>query len=196
LQGKTAPPIFPVPVGVALVRHLETLPTATWKRVLILGLCGSLDPRYGVGDIVLYHTCMGLDKQPQACDPELAAALAQLLAPNTAQVLALTTPTVVFRAADKQRYGKQLGAQVVDMEGLIAQRALTAKGTAVGMIRVVSDDCHQDLPDLSKAFDAQGQLQPSVLAQAFLKSPWAGAQLAQGSMKALMVLTQLAGRFR
>jgi len=191
---KQGPPVIAIPAGPALAAFLTKLPPTTWKRVVLMGLCGSLDPCYGIGDVVIYRSCMAPTGETIECDRAFRGELAQRLTPGTPQVLGLTTPQVIAQAAEKQRYRQQWGAEVVDMEGLVAQRILTGRGIAVGMIRVVSDDSQQDLPDLSDAFDAQGQLQALSLAWALLRSPVAGARLVQGSLTALPVLGQVAAR--
>ncbi len=192
---QTGPPVFAIPAGPALATSLATLPTASWQRVLLLGLCGSLDDRYGIGEVVLYGATISPTGQRLECDRELREICARVLAPDPAQVLALTSPHVICRAAQKQHYREQLGAQVVDMEGQVAQTILASLGIAMGTIRVVSDDSRHDLPDLSNAFDAQGRLQTWPLARSLLGAPIAGARLVRGSLRALAVLDRVARQF-
>jgi Phosphorylase superfamily len=189
---RSGPPVFAVPAGAAVAEYLPTLPLGSWQRVLVMGLCGSLDDRYGIGDVVLYRATISLSGKCLECDRELLAGLAGVLAPATDCVLALTSPQVVFRAADKQQYRQQLDAAVVDMEGQIVQSILAERGIAVGTIRVVSDDSHHDLPDLSDAFDDRGHLQPRSLFKALASDPVAGFRLVRGSLQALMVLDRVA----
>jgi Phosphorylase superfamily len=185
-------PVFAVPAGAAVANYLPTLPLGSWQRVLVMGLCGSLDDRYRIGDVVLYRATISISGRCLECDRELLAGLAGMLAPDKDPVLALTSPQVVFRSADKQHYRQRLGAVVVDMEGQTAQSILAEWGIAVGTIRVVSDDSHHDLPDLSDAFDDRGQLQPWSLARALARSPVAGVRLVWGSLQALTVLDRVA----
>jgi len=190
-QGYPGPSIIAVPAGAALGPRLETLLSGqSWQRLLIMGLCGSLDPRFGLGSVVIYQACIGLDGQTETCDPDLRLELGRVL-PN-AEVLALTSARVVSLAREKRQYHAQFGAQVVDMEGQVALKVLTRHGIAVAMVRVVSDDSEHDLPDLNAAFTPQGGLQPLALAQALLKSPMAGLRLVHGSLQALRVLAQTA----
>ncbi len=188
-------PVFAIPAGAALAEYLPTLPLADWQRVIVMGLCGSLDDRYGIGDVVLYRATISLSGWCLECDRELLAVLAGVLAPGQDSVLALTSPQVVFRAAAKQQYRQRFGAAVVDMEGQIAQSLLAERGIAVGTIRVVSDDSQHDLPDLSDAFDDRGQLQPWSLAKALVSAPIAGVRLVRGSLRALTVLDRVARQF-
>jgi hypothetical protein len=192
---RSGPPVFAIPVGTALAAYLPTLPLASWQRVLLMGLCGSLDDRYGIGDVVLYRATISLSGRCLECDREMLAGLAGVLAPDRDPVLALTSPQVVFRSADKQQYRQQLGAVVVDMEGQIAQSLLAERGISVGTIRVVSDESQHDLPDLRDAFDDCGQLQPWSLFKALASTPVAGVRLVRGSLQALTVLDRVARQF-
>ncbi len=192
---RSSPPVFAIPAGAALAAYLPTLPLADWQQVLVMGLCGSLDDRYAIGDVVLYRATISTSGHCLEGDRELLAELAEVLALGQDPVLALTSPQVVFRAAQKQRYRQQFGAVVVDMEGQIAQSILAERGIAVGMIRVVSDDSRHDLPDLSDAFDDRGQLQPWSLFTALASSPVAGVRLVRGSLLALTVLDRMARQF-
>ena len=184
-------PVFAIPVGAAVAEYLPTLPLSSWQRVLVMGLCGSLDDRYGIGDVVLYRATISISGQCLKCDRELLTGLVEVF-PDKNPVLALTSPQVVFRAAVKQQYRQRFGAVVVDMEGQTAQSILAGWGIAVGTIRVVSDDSHHDLPDLSDAFDDRGQLQPWSLIKALAIAPVAGFRLVRGSLQALTVLDRVA----
>lgn len=181
------PPVYPVPAGAALGPALVTLLAGqSWQRVLLLGLCGSLEPNYGIGAVVRYGACVDKTGERLACDEK------SLILAGTPTVLGFTSDHVVHLARDKRDYGLRYMAQVVDMEGLVALRILAQHGISCAMVRVVSDDCSQDLPDLSRAFNAQGQLQPMPLALALLGSPSAGLRLIQGSLRALSVLERVA----
>ncbi|WP_373544763.1 phosphorylase [Chamaesiphon sp.] len=184
-------PVFAIPAGAAVAEYLPRLPLGSWQRVLVMGLCGSLDDRYGIGDVVLYRATISISGRCLECDRELLAGLVGV-SPDKDPVLALTSPEVVFRSAAKQQYRQQLGAVVVDMEGQTVQSILAKWGIAVGTIRVVSDDSHHDLPDLSDAFDDRGQLQSWSLVKAVAQDPVAGFRLVQGSLQALRVLDRVA----
>ncbi len=189
---KSGPPVFAVPAGAAIAPALANLPIAAGQRVLLLGLCGSLDDRDRIGDVVLYRATVSISGRQLECDRSLGQFLAGMLVPEPERVLALTSPQVIFRAAAKNYYRERFGARVVDMEGQIAQLQLAELGVAVGTIRVVSDDSHHDLPDLSHIFNDGGQLQTWQLAKAVLSSPLAGWRLVRGSIRALAVLSQVA----
>jgi hypothetical protein len=224
LRGVTGsiPAILPIPVGMKpLLQYLQQCSKngqflAAKSRVLILGLCGSLSDRYGVGDIVLYQNCLYQGKQQQ-CDRSFTALLGmghgalgighgeevegKNSSPVSSQqptlnlVNALTSDRVVSSAAEKRRLGKTLGVDVVDMEGFIALEFLNAAGVAVAMLRVVSDDCQHDIPDLTGAIDSDGSLRPLPLAMAMIRQPIAATRLIRGSLTALKVLEKVTNQF-
>jgi hypothetical protein len=132
-----------------------------------------------------------------ACDPSLSQAILQKLQsqenlPTIAHVQALSTARVICRAQDKLKLASQFPASVVDMEGWVALQDLHKRGMAVAMLRVVSDDCQHDLPDLSAAFSAEGQLLPLPLALGMIRQPLGALRLIRGSLRGLKVLEQLA----
>ena len=148
------PIVQAIPVGVQpVVTFLNQLPPEFFRpqsSVLVLGLCGSLTPALAVGDVVLYHQCLSLT------DPNLSPATS-LDSGNLDggvplhPVVALTSDRVLWAAAEKVRLGQRYGAEVVDMEGSAILEALGQRRVAVTTVRVVSDDCHHDLPDLTQA---------------------------------------------
>ena len=75
------------------------------------------------------------------------------------------------------------------MEGARILAAL--RGQKVAIVRVISDEVTQDLPDLAPAIDNQGQLLPLPLARQMLIRPIPAFHLIQGSLKGLSVLTQV-----
>ncbi len=158
-----------------------------------MGLCGSLRPELGIGRVVVYRACTGTDGAALPCAPlEVEAIQKRLAEPST--VLAFSADRVVTSAIEKRKLALSLDTEVVDMEGFAILEALSGLGIAVGMVRVVSDDCEHDLPDLTDTFDTQGNLQPLPLAFALLRDPLAGLQLVSGSLRALDALRLIARR--
>ncbi|WNC22590.1 phosphorylase [Thermosynechococcus sp. QS41] len=180
--------IIPIRAGAAtvttpaLISALEESPA----MVLILGVCGGLHPDDRVGEVVVYTTCQDEAGQTYSLDQTLSAKLA----PAWRRVKGITTAKTVSKAQEKQTLAARWGVEVVDMEGVPLLKALA--GMPVVMVRVISDGGDRDLPDLSQAFDAQGNLRPGPLAIAMLRNPRAAAHLIQGSLKALKVLTRIA----
>jgi hypothetical protein len=123
------------------------------------------------------------------CDPEITQWLTEAL--NLSVVRGLTVPQVVTQPQEKQKLGQEFGCAVVDMEGY----ALLEYLPRLGMVRVVSDEVHQSLPDLGAAVDEMsGQLQTLPLLWAMLQQPGAAIHLVKSSLTALGRLTALAQR--
>ncbi|MDZ8104462.1 MAG: phosphorylase [Nostoc sp. DedQUE12a] len=206
------PTVLPIPVGMQpLLQYLQQSAAsgqflAAKSRVLILGLCGSLSDRYTVGDVVLYQDCL-YQGQRQECDRSFTTLLGMghwasgighgkeaetknFSSPVTL-VNALTSDRVISSAAEKRRLGDTLAVDVVDMEGFTALEFFNAAGVAVAMLRVVSDDCQHDIPDLTGAIDSDGSLRPLPLAMAMIRQPVAATRLIRGSLTALKVLEKV-----
>jgi hypothetical protein len=195
------PPVFPIPVGASpLTRYLKQLPEARYfsnhpqPRVLLMGLCGSLTPRYKVGDIVLYQSCVYSSDSTQlwqACDPQLTAWLYDELKEQVFLVKALTSDRLIYSASEKCHLGQEYEADVVDMEGFAALEVLTQAGVAVAMLRVISDDSHYNIPNLTSAISSDGSLQPLPLALGMMRQPIAATRLIRGSLYGLRVLQHI-----
>ncbi|MEH1940033.1 MAG: phosphorylase [Nostoc sp.] len=198
LSGVTGskPTIVAIPVGMKpLLKYLQKYPEngqflTPKSRVLIMGICGSLSDRHTVGDIVLYQDCVYQGKQ-QECDRTFTAQLHSSLSDKVSLVNALTSDRVIWSAAEKRRLGESLAADVVDMEGFTALEFFNAAGVAVAILRVVSDDCQHNIPDLTPAINSDGSLNPFPLAIGMLRQPLAATRLIRGSLTALKVLEQV-----
>lgn len=172
------PIVQAIPVGAEPVRrHLLQLRSDFFKPqspVLVLGLCGSLSPRLSVGDVVLYRSLSPVPLHLRTSGtPHL--------------VTGLTVDRVLSSATEKRQLGTS-GADVVDMEGQAILEVLSSLHIPVTMLRVVSDDCHYDLPDLSQAVSPEGNLLPGRMAIAMAQKPIAALRLIRGSLQALKVL--------
>lgn len=180
--------IIPIRAGAAavttpaLISALRESPA----MILILGVCGGLRPDDRVGEVVVYTTCQDEAGQTYSLNQRLSAKLA----PAWRRVKGITTAKTLSQAQEKQSLAARWGVEVVDMEGVPLLKALA--GMPVVMVRVISDGGDRDLPDLSQAFDSQGNLRPWPLTLAMLRSPLAAAHLIQGSLKALKVLEGIA----
>ena len=207
------PPVFPIPMGPKpLTQYLEKLlnTSPVFRRqsgVLLMGLCGSLTSSLSVGDVVLYQSCMErLDRAtdeinlpsiastlplPKNCDRSLTTQIHhQLLPHNPAFVNGLTSDRFVDSAAQKRLLGEIYQADVIDMEGFAALEILNSD-LATAMVRVIGDDCDQDLPSLASSLSSDGSLQPLPLAISFIRQPIAAKRLIQGSLRGLRVLQEV-----
>ncbi|MEH2220613.1 MAG: phosphorylase [Nostoc sp.] len=194
LSGVTGsmPTVVAIPVGMKpLLKYLQQGQVLAPKsRVLIMGICGSLSDRYPVGDIVLYQDCVYQGKR-QECDRTFTTQLHSYIPQKVSLVKSLTSDRVIWSAAEKRHLGETLAADVVDMEGFTALEFFNAAKVSVAMLRVVSDNCQHDIPDLTPAINSNGSLNPFPLAIGMLRQPLAATRLIRGSLTALKVLEQV-----
>ncbi len=160
-----------------------------------MGLCGSLSPHLAVGDIVLYQACVyaanGSTPLLNFCDDELTTSLHHKLKEQVALVKALTSDRIIVSAQEKRHLAQLYDTEVVDMEGFAALEVLSSAGIAVSMVRVVSDDTHHNLPNLTSAISPEGSLQPLPLAMGMIRQPIAAARLIRGAVRSLQVLQEV-----
>jgi nucleoside phosphorylase len=194
------PHVVPIPVGIKPVKEYLQKWSKTkdfWSEVqpgvLVMGLCGSLTQQYKVGDIVLYQDCM-YQQQVQKCSHTLTAHIHSTV--NSQQsivkiVKSLTSDRVICSATEKRYLGETMSVDVVDMEGFAVLEFFHKIAVEVAMLRVVSDDCHHDIPDLTAAINPDGSLQPLSLALTFIRQPIAATRLIRGSLQGLKVLEEI-----
>ncbi len=182
-------PVVSIPLGSrALPRwwaaHQSEL---SGQGAILLGLAGGLQPGWVAGTGVICGHCTDkLSGNTRPCDPAITQWLRERL--NLPTVKVLTVPQVVTQPQEKQKLGQEFGCAVVDMEGY----ALLAHLPRLGILRVVSDEVYQPLPNLGAAVDEMtGQVQPLPLAWAMLQQPGAAIQLVKSSLTALGRLTAL-----
>lgn len=187
------PQVIPIAIGY-LQGHGDRYSIAPLSKVLVMGLCGGLIPLYQPGDVVLYRNCVSLTNAArlmQECDRDLTALLYTHLEAKVAIVDALTSDRIICSAAEKCRLGEQYSADVVDMEGLAILEAIAGTGSAVSMLRVVSDDCQHDIPNLNQAIAKDGALRALPLVRQMLCQPIAATRLIRGSLQGLRSLEQV-----
>lgn len=200
----SAPAVVAIPLGpqaaaqaVTALLQARSLPATDKRGLLLVGLCGSLSAERRVGDIVLYRNCIDLQGSTEArpCDRALTDAIQAKLPSPATFVSSITSDRLIHRAAEKRQLRERHGAAVVDMEGAAVLQSV-GTNRAVAMLRVVSDDCTGDLPDLSPAIAPDGALRPLPMFACFLRQPMAAARLIRGSLRGLGVLeTAIAALF-
>jgi len=214
------PQVLAIPIGCEPVtRYLEKwqkseqFPTYPHTRILLMGLAGSLSPQYKLGDIVLYQDCIcpsnqskswlsQSDRKLQLDSPTLPSALStdseltnlikHHLQEKAYLVRGLTSDRLIWSSSQKRQLGQIYQTAVVDMEGYAVLEVLNSTGVAVAMLRVISDDCYYDLPDLNFAISPDGVLETFPLAMGMMRQPLAATRLIRGSLKGLRILQQVA----
>jgi nucleoside phosphorylase len=196
----TYPSILAIPVGgkaveKALLRELmsQKIGAISPQGIIVMGLAGSLSPQLKRGQIVLYRSCLDLENsQPLFCDYSATGYLAEELGHKVQLVEALSSDRVITEAEEKQNLGKRYQVQVVDMEGAAILKFFAAQQIPVVILRVISDEIDQSLPDLSQIYNSAGELQTWPLTKALISQPIAGFNLIRSSLYALKILEQLA----
>jgi hypothetical protein len=198
--GFNSPLVLPVPVGPVPIRNrLKALEQdghfSNQPNVLVMGLCGSLTPHHAVADVVLYQDCIYQPSSPQLpfhnsqplfFDRPLTTHLQEKLGNQATMVTALTSDRILWSTTEKQALANH--ADVVDMEGYPTVEFFQQRGIAVATLRVVSDNCHHDLPDLTSAISLEGSLLPGRMAIGMLRRPIGAVRLIRGSLQGLKVL--------
>ncbi|MDM9384806.1 nucleoside phosphorylase [Chlorogloeopsis sp. ULAP01] len=195
--------VIPIPVGgnansrfLPKSQYLQEILNHPQPRVLVMGLCGSLTPKYKVGEIVLYQNNIYQENtnsslQQKSCDRTFTCELDLLFQKKVPLVTALTSDRVICSANEKRHLHQTLNAEVVDMEGFAILEFFEQTGVSVAMLRVVSDGCDRDITNLNLALSLDGSLQPLAFAVAMLKQPIAATRLIRGSLQALKVLEEV-----
>ncbi len=187
--------IVPIPIGLknselGIVNNSELFTQSIPQGVLILGLCGSLSPEYSVGDVVLYRGCYSLEGDFLETDSQLTETIYRQLQQQVSLVTGLTSDRPICQAQEKLHLAQIYPTQVVDMEGYSYVQLLQNRGIATTILRVVSDDCLHNIPNLEGAIN-NGKLNSGKLAIAMLRQPLAAIRLITGSLTGLKTLQKI-----
>ena len=182
--------IYPIGIGSssAIAAAEAVIASGAPRRVLVTGLCGSLDARFRPGDVLLYASIEDTDGVPLATDSNLSAAIQRAVPGALSGIRALSVDHIVTRATEKRALAQHRGCHAIDMESLTLLARLHRAGSSVAVLRVVSDGVDDDLPDLNAALDAAGNLDARALARVCLFSPLATLRLTRGAFRALRAL--------
>lgn len=194
------PVILAIPVGkLAVTKYLynwrQNNPDFSASGVILIGLGGSLSAEFGLGQAVSLESCLNYQNdqadQEQQSDRILTNWVEEKLGKNIRRVQGLTSDRIIIDASEKQELGKSFNRQVVEMEGWAVLSFFKELGIPATIIRVISDEVSQSLPDLSKIYNSQGKLNAIALSFALGKKPIAGYRLIVGSLKSLKILNQI-----
>lgn len=183
---KTPPEIIAIPMGINSVTNFLRNKQFNDKRILLMGLAGSLSSQYKVGDVVIYENCSYIENKSQLMTKFCHAQLTQLWQKklNINLVKGLTINHIVYSAKEKQELAENYHLDVVDMEGF----ACLNHSHSVTIIRVISDNYNDDLPNLNLALNKEGQLDTFKMFLEFLRKPKEAINLIRNSLKALKIL--------
>ncbi|MGP0128750.1 MAG: phosphorylase family protein [cyanobacterium endosymbiont of Rhopalodia musculus] len=195
--------IIQIPAGLLPFKHYlkqwqqtHELVSCPPKGILLMGLGGSLSPNYQVGDRILYQKCClisnNISSLPwQTCDVNLSNLVYHYLNRKIVRGKAVTSGHIITSAEEKWQLGQRYQADVVDMEGIPLLEFCNSLRIPVAMIRVISDDCQQDLPNLTPALGENGSLNYWRLTFQMSKNPLSSIHLIRSSLKGLKTLKQV-----
>ena len=191
-QIQNRPRVVTIPAGPqAVERFLQAWPDPqlfSSGGLLLIGLGGSLSPQFDVGDGILVEQIVEADSSTiYQCDRSLTAQLAKQLGIPIGT--GVTCDRVITTAAAKRQLRDRHNADVVDMEGTALLKELP--DCPIAVLRIISDNCRDDLPDISGAIGADGSIQVSSLTANLLRRPLAAIRLIRGSLKGLKTLETL-----
>lgn len=182
--------IFPLPMGIKAVKKvLEKSNINKHESAILIGLGGSLAPDYSVGDVVIYESCSYFyegNLLTKKCDSELNNHLIKKL--HCPLVKGLTTDTLISQSKDKKSLSEQSYSSVVDMESF----ALLSYFESATVVRVISDNYDDNLPDLNLAITPDGTLNNQKTAIAFLREPLKAIKLIKNALISLKKLEAIA----
>lgn len=197
-RNQPKPQVIAIPLGMKAVedffqtRSIVNICQTKQPKLLLMGLAGGLSSQHRVGDIVIYQNCIqpisGSDYLSQQCDRNLTALLQQNLGSNVKLVTGLTSSYLVCTVQTKQELDRLYPASVVDMEGFSLLSSLESTDASIAIVRVISDDFSQEIPNLTKSFRDNGGINPYLLAIALIEQPFAAQKLIVNSLQALAIL--------
>jgi adenosylhomocysteine nucleosidase len=142
----------------------RTIHTALEKfspaKVFTCGFAGALNPTLSIGDVVFDLSTTSPKTMPR------------LIVFGIIPVTFHCSKTVAVTAAAKAQLLKDTGADAVEMESQIIQKACAARKVPCVTLRAISDTAAEDLPlDFNVLLDDEEQLNPSKLMLAILRAP-------------------------
>ncbi|MGI0481454.1 hypothetical protein ACN4EE_11755 [Geminocystis sp. CENA526] len=157
------------------------------KSVLLLGLSGSLSPKYKVGDVVIYESSSYLDHQQKIitkyCDRDMNNWLKDTL--KVPIVKGITTDKLIHSSQEKEQLNSW--GEVVDMESF----AVMSNFKSVSVVRVISDNYDDNLPNLNDAITTQGTLDNFKMSRVFIQQPIKAITLIKNALWSLKKLEKV-----
>lgn len=186
-----------------LANHLVENP---YDALVVVGLCGGLDPRLKTGDAVVYDCCLDARDSIEQPTPngsaiqhphgqtDLVRILLDALRETALRSFygsGITVSRVVINAQDKLWLGQQHQALAVDMESFDILQIAAEQGVPAAVIRVISDEAEHDLPDFNFAAETDGTVNPRRMATAMLQRPVASARFLRNLKQVLAALRKV-----
>jgi hopanoid-associated phosphorylase len=169
--------------GPALAAMLDAEFGAGLAGVVSFGLCGALDPRLKVGDVVIGEAVADGDRcfaTDAAWTARIAAALPQARRGRLARA-----DRPVASVAEKAALLEATGALAVDMESHVVARLAAAHGAPFVVVRGVSDDARRALPHAAQVgLGADGRPAMGAVLASLRANPWQIGALIRTALEA------------
>ena len=184
--------LISIPIGIKGVKNRFNDTNSNYdsaKKVLVIGLGGSISPEFKVGDVVIFNSCSYQRSDgivTKQCDRDLNNELQSKL--KTKLINGLTTDKIVINSSDKTQLFERTNCSVVDMESY----GVITRFDSVSIIRVISDNYNDDLPDLNGAITPDGKLDMLKMSIVFLQQPVKAIKLIQNALISLKKLEEVA----
>ncbi|MFK8186121.1 MAG: hypothetical protein AB8B99_22315 [Phormidesmis sp.] len=189
-----APTLIAVPAGQAVGKFAQSLERGNKlaANVLLIGLGGGLSTKCEVGSPLLLKQVWNATHQSVSlsCHEQLTAQISVRL--STGIGVGVMCDRVITTVQEKLKLGDRYQAEVVDMESFSLLQALPHHNVAI--LRVISDSCDHDLPDISQAVRPDGSLNGVSMAMSFAKQPIAAIKFIKSSLTGLSQLQQIGTR--
>ena len=117
--------------------------------VVVVGICGALDPTLAPGAVVVSDEIRDESAGVWPTDP----ALRERLAGGAPGGVAVTVARPAWSAAAKSALHARTGASICEMEAAAWAAEAHTRGVPIAMVRAVADVADDDLPDLGRLGD-------------------------------------------
>lgn len=171
-----------------------------YDALIVAGLAGGLDDSLTAGDAVIYDYCHANDwvydssgsKEKQSardekasirCNDLLSRYLFDLLQASDRRITygtGVTVSRIITDAEDKNRLGASYKALAVDMESYHVLDVCADVGLPATVLRVISDEVSNDLPDFNYASESDGSVNAWKMFLAMTARPAASLKFLRG----------------
>ncbi len=192
-QTTADPTLIKIPIGsknITSTLEQQKFWQGSPKKVLMLGLCGSLTNSFAIGEAVLHSSCQSINSyQKLTFSSESNAVIQQKL--SLKSIAGLTSDRVINSVQEKKQLAQQYNCDTVDMENYGYLELLQSHQIQLTIIRVISDDLTFDLPNLDSAIDSSGGINPLTMTATMLKNPLISLRFIRNSLNALKHLEKI-----
>jgi len=155
------------------------------RMVLVTGFAGALDKALKTGDAVTYSACIDETGSSLSCFPLTFGTV----------TLGLNVSRVVIDSMEKRKLAERYGAGAVDMESYAILEACQQREIRASVLRVISDEADEDLPDFNAAIRDDGSIDARELPRLLLARPIPALRFARSIRTSTFALEKALKRF-